>query len=316
MDVIAVSLLNGVVYGLLLFMVSAGLTLVFGMMGVLNFAHASFYMLGAYAAYASSRYLGFWPGLLVGGGMAAALGVFVERGLLQKVRCFGHTQELLLTFGVAFVVEEIVKALFGPYPVAYGIPAALRFTAFSIGESQVPFFRILIGLTALLMFALIFGLLRFTRIGLVVRAAVLRPQMVAMLGHDVPGVFTALFALGAGLAGLAGAVGGAFYATTPNMAAELGVLVFVVVVVGGLGSLGGALAASLMIGVAVSAVVSVDATLGDLLLRSGLVASRPGPGTLGGLLAVPLSATAGVLPYALMLAVLLLRPSGLAGERN
>ena len=312
MDVIAVSLLNGVVYGLLLFMVSAGLTLVFGMMGVLNFAHASFYMLGAYAGFATSRWVGFWPGLLVGMGVAAAVGVFVERGLLQRVRRFGHTQELLLTFGVAFVIEEIVKALFGPYPVAYGIPHALRFTAFSVGASQVPFYRILIGLTALAMFGVIFVLLRYTRVGLVVRAAVLRPQMVSMLGHNVPAVFTALFSLGAALAGLAGAVGGAFYATTPNMAAELGVLVFVVVVVGGLGSLGGALAASLLIGVAVSFVVSVDATLGDLLLQLGWLATRP----TGGVLAVRLADTAGVLPYALMLGVLLVRPSGLAGDRS
>lgn len=312
MDVILVTLLNGVVYGLLLFMVSAGLTLVFGMMGVLNFAHASFYMLGAYAGFAVSRYIGFWPGLLVGASVAAAVGVYVERGLLQRVRRFGHTQELLLTFGVAFVVEEVVKALFGPYPVAYGIPEALRFTAFSVGQSQVPFFRILIGLTALAMFAVIFVLLRFTRVGLVVRAAVLRPQMVSMLGHNVPAVFTALFALGAGMAGLAGAVGGAFYSTTPNMAVELGVLVFVVVVVGGLGSLGGALAASLLIGVGVSFVVSVDASLGLVLQRLGLLASAPSTG----LLSVPVSASAGMLPYALMLLVLMVRPSGFAGDRS
>jgi len=312
MDLIAVSLLNGVVYGLLLFMVSAGLTLVFGMMGVLNFAHASFYMLGAYAAYAVSSHVGFWPGLLVGTLVAALAGVVVERGLLQRVRRFGHTQELLLTFGVAFVIEEVVKALFGPYPVAYGIPQALRFSLFSIGDSQVPFFRILIGLTALLMFGAIVALLRYTRLGLIVRAAVLRPQMVSMLGHNVPAVFTALFAVGAAMAGLAGAVGGAFYSTTPNMALELGVLVFVVVVVGGLGSLGGALAASLLIGVAVSFTVSIDASLGDLARAMGLVKTLPSSGPLS----VRLSDTAGVIPYALMLAVLLFRPSGFAGDRS
>jgi branched-chain amino acid transport system permease protein len=312
LDVFLVTLLNGVVYGLLLFMVSAGLTLVFGMMGVLNFAHASFYMLGAYAGFAVSRYVGFWPGIVVGAVTAALVGVLVERGLLQRVRRFGHTQELLLTFGVAFVIEEVIKTLFGPYPVAYSIPQALRFTAFSVGQSQVPFFRLLIGLTALSMFTLIFALLRFSRVGMVVRAAVLRPQMVSMLGHNVPAVFTALFALGAAMAGIAGAVGGAFYSTSPNMAAELGVLVFVVVVVGGLGSLGGALASSLLIGLAVSFVVSIDASLGDLLRRSGWTIAKSS----SGLLEVPLSATAGMLPYALMLLVLLVRPSGLAGDRS
>ncbi len=311
MDAFLVSLLNGVVYGLLLFMVSAGLTLVFGMMGVLNFAHASFYMVGAYAGYAVSAYLGFWAGLLVGTVGTALVGVLVERHLLQKVRRFGHTQELLLTFGVAFMVEELVKLFFGPYPVSYGIPQALRFTAFSIGEVQYPFYRVLIAGTALTMFGLIFALLRFTRMGLVVRAAVLRPEMVSALGHNVPAVFTGLFAVGSALAGLAGAVGGAFYATSPTMAVELGVIVFVVVVVGGLGSLGGALAASLIIGVAVSCVVSLDSSIGSLLQAAGLTDLAP----TGGLLGVPLSATAGVLPYLLMLLVLLFRPSGLAGDR-
>lgn len=311
MEQFAVALLNGVVYGLLLFMVSAGLTLVFGMMGVLNFAHASFYMLGAYAGFVASRYLGFGAGLVAGTLVAALVGVAVERRLLARVRRFGHAQEMLLTFGLAFVIEEAVKAVFGPYPVAYGIPQALRFTAFSIGEVQYPFYRVLIGATALVMFALLFAIVRFTRVGLVVRAAVQRPEMVSMLGHDVPKVFTGLFAVGAALAGIGGAVGGAFYTTGPNMAAELGVIVFVVVVVGGLGSLGGALAASILIGVATSVVVGIDASLGDLLAWLGAVTQRPSDGPL----AVRLADTAGVLPYLLMLLVLLVRPAGLAGDR-
>jgi branched-chain amino acid transport system permease protein len=310
-DALIVSLLNGLVYGLLLFMVSAGLTLVFGMMGVLNFAHASFYMLGAYLGFASVQYLGFWPGLVVATLGTALLGVLCERHLLRRVRRFGHMQELLLTFGLAFMINELVKLFFGPYPVAYEIPASLRFTAFMIGNVEYPAYRVFIGATALVMFGMIFSLLRFTRMGLVVRAAVASPGMVSALGHNVPTVFGGLFALGTGLAGLAGAVGGAFYTTSPNMATELGAIVFVVVVVGGLGSLGGALAASLLIGMAVSFVVASDGTLGGLLNSVGLHAAQTG----AGLLAVPLSDISGVLPYLLMLLVLLLRPSGFAGER-
>jgi branched-chain amino acid transport system permease protein len=148
--------------------------------------------------------------------------------------------------------------------------------------------------------------------GMIVRAAVQYPAMAAALGYNVSAVFSGLFAIGAGLAGLAGAVGGAFYSTNPNMAAELSVIVFVVVVVGGLGSLGGAFAASLIIGVLASATVYVDASMGDAVYALGLVAARP----TAGLLAIPLSATAGVVPYALMLLVLLIRPSGLAGEER
>ena len=311
MDAFLVALLNGLVYGLLVFMVSAGLTLVFGMMGVLNFAHASFYMIGAYAAYFSGRYIGFWAAVGVAAVVVAGVGLFTERLLLRKVRVYGHTQELLLTYGLFFVIEEVVKLLFGPTPVAYRVPEALRFTAFTIGQSEFPFFRVLMGGVALVMFFVIYAMLTFTRIGLVVRAAVERPQMVCALGHNVSLIFSGLFAVGAGLAGLAGAVAGMYYPTSPAMAHELGTIVFVVVVIGGLGSLNGALAASLLIGVMTSFAVGVEATFGDLIHRIGLASTG-----FAGLDAVQFSSIAGVLPYALMLVLLLWRPAGLAGNRN
>ena len=310
MDGFLVALLNGLVYGLLVFMVSAGLTLVFGMMGVLNFAHASFYMLGAYAAFVLSRYIGFWAGVAAATLFVAAAGLLSERLLLRKVRAYGHTQELLLTYGLFFIIEEIVKLLFGPTPVAYHVPEELRFTAFTIGEAEFPFFRVLMGIVALAMFFGIYAVLGLTRIGLVVRAAVEKPQMVSALGHNVPIVFSGLFAVGTGLAGLAGAVAGMYYPTSPAMAHELGTIIFVVVVIGGLGSLNGALAASLLIGVMTSFAVGVDATFGDLVRSIGL----PGIVILG-LDAIEFSSIAGVLPYALMLLVLLWRPAGLAGNR-
>lgn len=317
MDLLLVSVFNGAIYGLLVFMVSAGLTLIFGMMGVLNFAHASFYMLGAYLAYALQGVLGFWPAVLLAPLLVGLVGAGVERYLLRRVHHHGHAHELLLTFGVSFIIAELVKLVFGNFPVNYRVPASLDFAAFTIGVSQYPFYRLLMGGIALLMFALIYAVLRFTRVGIVVRSAIYKPQMAEALGHNVPLVFTGVFALGAALAGLAGAVAGAFYSTNPNMALELGVIVFVVVVVGGLGSLGGAMLASLLIGVLTSVAVGVDASLADVLAGLGL-----GPGAqqqatgAGGLLTLKLSSLAATLPFALMLLVLLLRPHGLMGEKT
>lgn len=312
METLLVALLNGLIYGLLLFMISSGLTLIFGMMGILNFAHASFYMLGAYLAFTAMGFLGFWGGVVFGTIGVAAIGMLCERYLLRHVRRFGHVQELLLTFGLFFAFEEMVKLFYGPYAVGYSVPETLRFTAFHIGEAAYPFFRILIGLTAIVMFAIIFCLLRFTRMGLVVRAAVLNPDMVQALGYNVSMIFSAMFAVGAGLAGLAGAMGGAYYTTNPNMATELGVIVFVVVVVGGLGSLAGALIASLLIGLLVSAVIYIDVTFGQILSAVGIVSDEFARTSL----AVPLSSAAGVLPFILMLLVLMFRPQGIAGDER
>jgi len=312
MDTIIVALLNGFIYGLLLFMVSAGLTLVFGMMGVLNFAHASFYMLGAYFAYALAGTLGFWGAIVVSPLLVGAIGVVVERFVLRRVHHYGHAHELLLTFGLSFIIAELVKLFFGNFPVNYRIPKALDFAAFTIGSSDYPFYRVLMGGVAVAMFGLIYLLLTRTRVGIVVRSAIYKPRMAEALGHNVPVVFMGVFGVGAALAGLAGAVAGAFYTTNPNMAIELGVVVFVVVVVGGLGSLTGAMLASLLIGVITSLVVGVDASLADFL---GLLGAREWAEHVGGLLTLKLSSLAATIPFALMLLILLVRPSGLLGEK-
>lgn len=312
MDFVVVSLLNGAIYGLLLFMISAGLTLIFGMMGVLNFAHASFYMLGAYFGYSISRLTGFWPAIVLAPVLVGALGAFVERFMLRAVHRHGHAHELLLTFGLFFIFEELVKLFYGFYPVAYAVPEVLSFTAFSILGLDYPFYRLFIGLVAIAMFAAIYVLLKFTRAGLIVRAAVYRPRMVEGLGHNVPLVFLGVFALGAAMAGLAGTVAGTFYPTSPTMAQELGIIVFVVVVVGGLGSVEGALVASLLIGVFSSFAVGLDWTLAQALYPIGLQGWAEG---VGGILTVKLATVAGAIPYFIMLLVLLLRPAGLLGER-
>jgi branched-chain amino acid transport system permease protein len=312
MDTFVFSLLNGTVYGLLLFMVSAGLTLVFGMMGVLNFAHASFYMLGAYFAYTLQGLIGFGPALVVATLLSGAVGVVVERWFLRRVHHHGHAHELLLTFGLSFIIAETIKLFFGNYPVDYRIPPALDFAAFTIGRQQVPAYRVLMAAVAIAMFAALYLLLTRTRIGIVVRAAIYKPRMAQALGHNVQLVFMGVFGVGAALAGLAGAVAGAFYTTNPNMALEVGVLVFVVVVVGGLGSLGGAMLASLLIGIVTSLAVGVDRSLADLLAVVGAGAWAQ---AVGGLMTLKLSSLAATLPFALMLLILLVRPSGLMGER-
>ena len=312
LEFVAISALNGIIYGMLLFMVSAGLTLVFGMMGVVNFAHASFYMLGAYFAYALTLQFGFWVGLVISPVLVALIGIAIERALLRPVARHGHSHQILVTFGLAFIIRELVKLFFGRFGVPYQVPPELRFAAFTIFDTAYPFYRMLMGGVALAMFALLFALLQWTRIGIIVRAAVHRPAMVEALGHNVPLVFTLVFGIGAWLAGVAGALGGAFFTTNPNLELDLGIIVFVVVVVGGLGSLQGALIASLLIGLINSFAVGFDTSLADV---AALVGLGDWARSVGGLMVLKLSSVAASMPIVIMLVVLLLRPAGLLGER-
>jgi branched-chain amino acid transport system permease protein len=257
--------------------------------------------------------VGFAAAVVLATLLAGLLGAGVERWFLRRVHRYGHAHELLLTFGLSFIIAELIKLFFGNFPVSYRVPAALDGAAFSLGGQQYPLYRVLMGAVALAMFAAIYLLMTRTRVGIIVRAAVYRPRMAQALGHDVQRVFLGVFGVGAALAGLAGAIAGAFYTTSPNMALELGVMVFVVVVVGGLGSLGGAMLASLLIGVITSLAVGVDRTLADLL---ALVGAREWAEGVGGLLTLKLSSLAATIPFALMLLVLLYRPGGLMGEKS
>ncbi len=313
MEFFTISLLNGIIYGLLLFMVSAGLTLIFGMMGVLNFAHTSFYMLGAYFAFSLQKVIGFWTAVALSTLLVGIIGVLVERYFLRRVHSHGHAHELLLTFGISYIIAELVKLFFGNYSVNYRIPESLNFAAFQIFGTDYPVYRLIIGGISLGMFTLVYLLLTQTRIGIVVRAAIYRPSMVAALGHNVPLVFMGVFGVGAALAGLAGAVAGAFYTTNPNMALELGVIVFVIVVVGGLGSLEGAMVASIIIGLVSSFAVGIDLSLVDFFAVFGAAEWAKG---IGGILSLKISSLSGTIPFVLMLIVLLVRPSGLMGEKE
>ena len=313
MEYFVVSSLNGVVHGLLLFMVSAGLTLIFGMMGVLNFAHAWLYMLGAYVGFTCTRLGGFWIGIILAPIVAGIVGGIMERYMLRRVHKYGHAHELLLTFGIAFIIEETIKLFYGDAPVAYQMPSYMNFPAFRIFETNYPFYRLFMGGVALAMFAVIYLLLTRTRIGIIVRAATHRPSTVEALGHNLPMVFLGVFAGGAALAGLAGGVAGAFFPTGPSMAVSFGTLVFVVVVVGGLGSVVGALIASLMIGLFISFSVGLNVSIADFLGPFGL---KPWAESIGGLMTLQLTTIANSMPFLLMVLILLIRPAGLMGDRQ
>lgn len=313
MEFFVVSVLNGLIYGLLLFMVSAGLTLTFGMMGVLNFSHAAFYMLGAYLAYTLTAHTNFWVGLIVAPPLVAVLGVIIERYILRPVHQYGHAHELLVTFGLVFIFDEAIKLFYGNNPVNYQVPAVLDFTAFKVFGTSYPFYKVFIGLVALSIFAGLYLVLQRTRVGMIVRGAERLPQVAQALGHNVAVLFMAIFAVGAALAALAGAVAGAFYQTNPNMAWEIGILVFVVVVIGGLGSLGGSFIASLLIGLLSSFTIGLDWTAGDLMNLLGLGAWTE---RASGLAGIQISSFAATVPFLLMLGILLVRPAGLMGSKN
>ena len=311
METIVFSTLNGVLYGLLLFMLSSGLTLIFSMMGVLNFAHASFYMLGAYFAYAIGAHTGFWAAMFLSPLVVAGLGALVECFGLRNVHKHGHVAELLFTFGIAFLIEEIVKLIWGRNPVPYGPPAILQQPLFTLWGTQYPAFRVFMMVVAVLMFIALWLMLKKTRIGLIVQAALTHPHMVGHLGHNVPVVFMGVFAVGCAMAGLAGVIGGALLVTDPAMALTLGPIVFVVVVVGGMGSLGGAFVASLLTGLIQTFAVAVDASLSDLLARFGIaVSNRSDLGR------ITLAQVAPMLPFLLLVLILIFRPRGLMGARE
>lgn len=312
MSVLVYSMFSGLVYGLILFMLASGLTLVFGLMGIINFAHASFYMLGAYFAWVMAGWIGFWGALLVAPLVVAIIGLWVEVFLLRRVHTHGHGAELLVTFGLLLVFEEVVKMFFGTGFVDYAIPEGMRFTAFTFDGMNFPFYRLFVAAVALLLFLIIYLVMSRTRVGIVVRAAVTRPDMVGALGHNVSAIMAGVFALGCWMAGVAGVLGGALMTTTPQMAIQQAITVFVVVVVGGLGSLEGALYASLLIGVLSSVAVNIDVSMADLTAYLGFGDVLRDAGSIFN---VRLSAFAGSVPVILMLLVLLARPAGLRGER-
>ncbi|RQO57310.1 branched-chain amino acid ABC transporter permease [Paucibacter sp. KBW04] len=337
MDQLLINLLNGLSSGLLLFMLSSGLTLIFSMMGVLNFAHASFYMLGAYLAYSLVGVLGFWPALILAPLLVGALGAGFERMALRRVHKFGHVPELLITFGLSYVVLELVQLIWGHTAVPFSPPPALQGSAFTIIQSPLrglslvwgaagpdlcagaacstfPLTRFFMMGVALAMLLALWLLLTRTRIGLVIQAALTHPEMVEALGHNVPRVLMLVFGSGCALAALAGVIGGITFVTEPNMAAIVGSIIFVVVVVGGVGSLAGAFVGSILIGLLQTLPLTIDGSLATLLNGWGLHITDQTPGY--PLLRLSMAQVAPILPYLLMVLILIFRPKGLLGTRE
>ncbi len=311
-----IQLLNGLSYGLLLFMLAAGLTLIFSMMGVLNFAHTSFYMLGAFLAYQISAWVGFWVALVLAPLAVGLIGMAVERFGLRRVHKWGHVPELLFTFGLTYIVFELVQLIWGRAAVPYGVPEALQGPLAWLQPFDITFpqYRAFAMGVAIFMLVALWLLLTRTRIGLVIQAALTHPQQVEALGHNVPRVFMGVFGGGCALAGLAGVIGGNLFITQPSMAAEVGAIVFVVIVIGGMGSLAGALIASLLLGLANAFGTSTNASLASAVQALGLPV---GPETFGyGLLKLTVAQITPVLPFLLLVLVLILRPKGLLGTRE
>jgi branched-chain amino acid transport system permease protein len=278
--------LHGLVYGMLLFLLASGLTLILGMMGVLNFAHGALYMAGAYFSFSILVWTGqFWLSLIIAPLLVGVIGILMERFLLRKVHVGGHVPELLLTFGVAYILEDFVKLVWGTEPLKVDIPALLSGSVSILG-APFPVYRLFILFASLVVFAFLFLILYRTRAGIIVRAAVANRDMVDALGFNVPMIFLVLFGVGAGLAGLAGVVGGPYLITHPAMGAAILLDLFVVVVVGGMGSVQGALLSAFLIG----------------QLQSF------------GILFLPQFAL--VFEFLLMAIVLIVRPQGLLGEKS
>ena len=314
MDVVLFTLFNGLLYGMLLFMLSSGLTLIFGMMGVLNFAHASFFMLGAYFAYQISKYIGFIPALFIAPLIIAFCGAMVEKYALRRVHKFGHVAELLFTFGLFYIIEELVQMIWGKVPVGYHVPEYMNFTLFSMSGMGYQAYAMFTLVVSVAMFVVLFTVLTKTRAGLIIQAALTHPEIVSSLGHNVPRVFMLVFGLGCALAGLAGVLAGNTLGTEPSMALSLGPIVFVVIVVGGLGSLKGALVASILIGIIQTTAISLDYSINSFIEFIGMSVDVESLWKI--IIDLTISQVAPILPYLLLVLMLIFRPRGLFGNRD
>lgn len=299
-----VQVLNGVQFGLLLFLVAAGLTLVFGVMDFINLAHGVQYMIGAYVAATLGVWVGhFWLGVLLSLPVSVAVGLLLELLVFRHVYDRDHLSQVLATFGVILTIEEAVRAMWGSAPQPVRQPEGMDFGLVLMPGFAYPAYRLVIIGAGLLVAVLLWVLVERTRAGMLVRAGATHPAMVGALGVDVRRLFMGVFGFGAMLAGLAGALAGPVFAVAPGMGDGVLILAFVVIVIGGIGSIRGAFVAALLVGL-------LDtlgrAVLPDLMrMVMGAAAARQTG-----------AALASMLVYVVMAAVLAVRPAGLFPVRR
>ncbi len=292
-------LLNGLQLGVMLFLMAAGLTLIFGVMGLINLAHGSLYMVGAFACAAVAAATGsFWLGLIASLAAAAAAGALVEIFVVRRLYERDHLDQVLATFALILIFSEGTRWLFGSFPLYLDIPPLLQGTVPLPGGSRYQLYRLAIigvGIAVAIGLLLLIGR---TRLGMRIRAGESDREMIGALGVDIRTLYTIVFALGAALAGLAGAMVGALQSVQVGMGEPVLILAFVVIVIGGIGSIRGAMVGALLVGV-------VD-TMGRFLLPQvfGAFMSASQAGIVGG-------ALASMLIYIVMAVVLALRPQGL-----
>ena len=292
-------LLNGLQFGFMLFLMAAGLTLVFGIMNMLNLAHGSFYMIGAYLAAAAQGWTGsFVLGLLIALPLTVLVGILVELVVFRRLYARDHLDQVLATFGLILFFNELIRIVFGPQPLYMALPDALAGQIEILPGVPYPTFRLAITGVGLAVALGLAWLIRRTRLGMLIRAGASNRTMVQAMGVDIAMLYSLIFGLGAALAGLAGMMAGPILAVEAGMGESILILTFVVVVIGGLGSIRGALLAALLVGV-------VD-TLARTLLPVVLVmlASPQAVASLA-------PAMSSMMIYVLMALVLIVRPRGL-----
>ena len=295
--------LNGLQYGMMLFLMAAGLTLSFGVMGLINLAHGSLYMLGAYAcAWVAAATGSFALGLAASLAAAAAAGAVVEVAVIRRLYARDHLEQVLATFALILVFSEGTRWVFGSFPLYLTLPGALSGAVTLPGGLQYPLFRLAIIATGAAVALGLWLLIGRTRLGIRIRAGEADREMVAALGVDIARLYTMVFALGATMAGLTGALVGTIKSVQVGMGEPVLILAFVVIVIGGIGSIKGAFVAALLVGL-------TDA-LGKALLPS-LFARVMEASAANGIGA----ALGSMLIYILMAAVLIWRPEGLYGAR-
>jgi branched-chain amino acid transport system permease protein len=297
-------ILNGLQFGVMLFLMAAGLTLIFGVMGLINLAHGSLYMIGAFAAAAVAGLTGsFLLALLAAMTAAAIAGVLVEMLVMRRLYATDHLDQVLATFALILIFSEGTRWIFGSFPLFLEIPDYLSGPVTLPGGIEYPFYRLVLICVGLLVAAGLGLLITRTRIGIQIRAGENDREMIAALGVDISKLYTLVFALGAALAGLAGALVGAIQSVQVGMGEPVLILAFVVIVIGGIGSIKGALIGALLVG--------LTDTLGGIFLPELFkLFMEPSAAQTSG------SALASMAIYILMGVVLIWRPTGLFGVRN